>query len=256
MVDKYVTNKDIGDALYIRGGKLRVNVDDRTVKIVNNELTAIGGGIRKGDLNDNLILEVENKDGSIVEIDLSKLRNTDDYVVDGEVKPNYILELLRRSGAKVSIDIGNLKGEKGAKGDKGDTGPAGPAGPAGESGKDGKDGTPGTGYVVDKFRLVTVDVDYTTQAADFDGATVIRANKNGNQVITITKPPANIEEQFIGCCIFVRKTNGEPGTFTNLNAGPGVTFSPDDVNPLRRIGNYAGFMYIGNGLYDTGGELP
>ena len=247
MVDKYVTNKDIGDALSIRVGKLRVNVDDRTVKIVNNELTAIGGGIRKGDLNDNLILEVENKDGSIVEIDLSKLRNTDDYVVDGEVKPNYILELLRRSGAKVPIDIGNLKGEKGATGA---TGPAGPAGPAGAKGE------PGTDRFIERFRIITVDTDYTTQPADFDGATVIRANKNGNQSITITKPPASLEQSFRGCCLIIRKSNGAAGTFTNLLAGSGVSFSPEDITPLRRIGNYAGLMYIGNGLYDAGGELP
>ena len=248
MTNKYVTDKDIGDALSIRVGKLRVNVDNKTVKIVNNELTATaGGGIKEGNLNDSLILEVENNDGSIVEIDLSKLRNTDDYVVDGEVKPNYILELLRRSGAKVPIDIGNLKGATGA------TGPAGPAGPAGAKGDKGE---PGTDRFIERFRIITVDTDYTTQPADFDGATVIRANKNGDQSITITKPPAELEESFRGCCLIIRKSNGDAGTFTNLLAGDGVVFSPDDITPLRRIGNYAGLMYIGNGLYDAGGELP
>ena len=279
MTNKYVTDKDIGDALSIRVGKLRVNVDNRTVKIVNNELTASGGGIKDGNLNDSLILELENNDGSIVEIDLSKLRNTDtyvvsgawdtnnilnltrndnqvisidlsafkttdDFVVSGEVKPNYVLELTRKEGGKVPIDIGNLKGENGKDGKDG------------KDGEKGDKGDPGTDRLIERYRINTVDTDYTTLPADFDGATVIRANKNGDQSITITKPPAELEESFRGCCLIIRKSNGDAGTFTNLLAGDGVVFSPDDITPLRRIGNYAGLMYIGNGLYDAGGELP
>ena len=182
-------------------------------------------------------LQLTRKSGKVVKINASSI-TANDYVVSGKVLDDYVLELTRKSNEKVKIDIGNLKGEDGAKGDKGDK------------------GEPGTDRFIERFRIITVDTDYTTQPADFDGATVIRANKNGNQSITITKPPAELEESFIGCCLIIRKSNGDAGTFTNLLAGEGIVFSPDDITPLRRIGNYAGLMYIGNGLYDAGGELP
>ena len=187
-----------------------------------------------------LELILTRKSGEEVKINACEVAS-DDYVVSGKVLDNYVLELTRRSFKKVNIDIGNLKGEDGAKGDKGDK---------------GDKGEPGTGYLIERYRINTVDEDYTTLPADFDGATVIRANKNGDQSITITKPPAELEESFRGCCLIIRKSNGDAGTFTNLLAGEGVVFSPDDITPLRRIGNYAGLMYIGNGLYDAGGELP
>lgn len=102
------------------------------------------------------------------------------------------------------------------------------------------------------YRINTQDDDYTLTHDDFDGRTIIRANKNGNQVITITKPT----DEFIGKAIVIRKTNGDIGTFVSLVTSEGVTISPIDSTPIRRIGSAVTLVYIGNGLFDVFGELP
>lgn len=102
------------------------------------------------------------------------------------------------------------------------------------------------------YRINTQDDDYTLTHDDFDGRTIIRANKNGNQAITITKPT----DEFIGKAIVIRKTNGDIGTFVSLVTSEGVTISPIDSTPIRRIGSAVTLVYIGNGLFDVFGELP
>lgn len=103
------------------------------------------------------------------------------------------------------------------------------------------------------YRLNTVDEDYVLSGEDFNGFTVIRANKDGIQNITVPKPTT---ESFIGKSITVRKTNGALGTYINLVAGDGVRFIPEDATPIRRIGSTVSLVYVGNGIYDVYGELP
>lgn len=102
------------------------------------------------------------------------------------------------------------------------------------------------------YTLKTENNHYTTQAADFNGFTIIRANYNGDQTITLTKP----DDSFIGKALIVRKTNGGVGTFVTLKAGAGVTISPADSTPLRRVGSSATLVYTGGGNWDVFGELP
>ena len=70
--------------------------------------------------------------------------------------------------------------------------------------------------------------------------------------ITLTKPG----DSFIGKALIVRKTNGNVGTFVTLKAGDGVTISPADSTPLRRVGSSATLVYTGGGNWDVFGELP
>ena len=102
------------------------------------------------------------------------------------------------------------------------------------------------------YTLKTENNHYTTQAEDFNGFTIIRANHNGDQTITLTKP----DDSFIGKALIVRKTNGGVGTFVTLKAGGGVTISPADSTPLRRVGSSATLVYTGGGNWDVFGELP
>lgn len=102
------------------------------------------------------------------------------------------------------------------------------------------------------YTLKTENTHYTTQAEDFNGFTIIRANRNGDQTITITKP----DDSFIGKALIVRKINGDVGTFVTLKAGDDVTISPADSTPLRRVGSSATLVYTGEGNWDVFGELP
>lgn len=102
------------------------------------------------------------------------------------------------------------------------------------------------------YTLKTENNHYTTLADDFNGYTIIRANRNGDQTITLTKP----DDSFIGKALVVRKTNGDVGTSVTLKAGDDVTISPADSTPLRRVGSSATLLYTGEGNWDVFGELP
>lgn len=99
--------------------------------------------------------------------------------------------------------------------------------------------------------LNTQDEDYTTVSGDFTGRTIIRANKNQDQTITVTKP----DDSFIGKTLVIRKTNGNPGTSLNI-VGSGCTISPADITPIRRVGLSVSLVYTGEGNWDAYGELP
>ena len=103
------------------------------------------------------------------------------------------------------------------------------------------------------YRINTQADDYALVGDDFNGRTLVRADKDGDQTITIAKPPT---ETFVGKSIILRKTKGAVGTFVNLVAGAGVTLIPDDVTPVRRVGSSVTLVYIGDGVYDVFGELP
>ena len=107
----------------------------------------------------------------------------------------------------------------------------------------------------DKFTIHTIIEDtYTLEDSDFDGNTLIRCTSENSAVnITIPSPPS---ENFIGSGITIRKSNGNQNTLLNLIPSDGVTITPLDITPLRRIGSTVVLVYVGNGIYEAFGELP
>ena len=107
----------------------------------------------------------------------------------------------------------------------------------------------------DKFNIHTITEDtYTLEDSDFDGNTLVRCTSNNSAVnITIPLPPS---ENFIGSGITIRKSNGDQNTLLNLLPSDGVTITPLDITPLRRIGSTVVLVYVGNGVYEAFGELP
>lgn len=103
------------------------------------------------------------------------------------------------------------------------------------------------------YRINTQDSNYTLVQDDFDGRTIVRMNSASNQTLTVIKPDS---EEKIGTVVMVRRSNGNAGTLLTLVAGEGVTLSPVDISPLRRIGSSVSLIYIGNGYWDVFGELP
>ena len=103
------------------------------------------------------------------------------------------------------------------------------------------------------YRINTQDSNYTLVQDDFDGRTIVRTNSASNQTLTVIKPDS---EEKIGTVVMVRRSNGNAGTLLTLVAGEGVTLSPVDISPLRRIGSSVSLIYIGNGHWDVFGELP
>ena len=264
-------------------------------------LKIAAGGIQSGvliiqDTNPTQIIRVTNKDGSMVDIDVSALK--DIKVERGEIVNGQIIRLHRSDGEQIDIDVSALKDIKVERGeivngqiirlhrsdgeqiDIDASTLASKNSPFIVSGvfvsRDGGywldftrndntkvnvDMTAIINELVNTLRtqilgmgytLKTENNHYTTQAEDFNGFTIIRANHNGDQTITLTKP----DDSFIGKALIVRKTNGGVGTFVTLKAGGGVTISPADSTPLRRVGSSATLVYTGGGNWDVFGELP
>ena len=103
------------------------------------------------------------------------------------------------------------------------------------------------------YRINTRDSNYTLVQDDFDGRTIVRMNSASNQTLTVIKPDS---EEKVGTVVMVRRSNGNAGTLLTLVAGQGVTLSPVDISPLRRIGSSVSLIYIGKGHWDVFGELP
>ena len=264
-------------------------------------LKIAAGGIQSGvliiqDTNPTQIIRVTNKDGSMVDIDVSALK--DIKVERGEIVNGQIIRLHRSDGEQIDIDVSALKDIKVERGeivngqiirlhrsdgeqiDIDASTLASKNSPFIVSGVFvSRDGGYWLDFTRDDNTKVNVDMTaiinelvntlrtqilgmgytlktennhYTTQAEDFNGFTIIRANHNGDQTITLTKP----DDSFIGKALIVRKTNGGVGTFVTLKAGGGVTISPADSTPLRRVGSSATLVYTGGGNWDVFGELP
>lgn len=194
-----------------------------------------GGGIKSGvliiqDIDPTQFIRVTNKDNSIVDIDVSGLGSNSPYIVSGvfvERNSGYWLDFTRNDSTSVNVDM-----------------------------------TDGINKITQKvfdmvmrmgYRINTQAEDYTLVGDDFNGRTIIRANKAGDQTITIPKPTS---EDFVGKAVIVRKTNGDAGTFVNLVADSGVSLLPEDATPVRRAGSSVTLVYVGNGVYDVFGELP
>ena len=265
-----ITNNSGG----ITGGTL---TNDTTITVNNKDGSTATidisgldlGGITGGTLTNDTTITVNNKDGSTATIDISGLdlgdKDTNTYPTHGEVVNNTTVRIHLNTGGYIDIDASTL---------------ASKSNPFIVSGvfvsRDGGywldftrndntkvnvDMTAIINELVNTLRtqilgmgytLKTVNNHYTTQAEDFNGFTIIRANHNGDQTITLTKP----DDSFIGKALIVRKTNGGVGTFVTLKAGGGVTISPADSTPLRRVGSSATLVYTGGGNWDVFGELP
>ena len=265
-----ITNNSGG----ITGGTL---TNDTTITVNNKDGSTATidisgldlGGITGGTLTNDTTITVNNKDGSTATIDISGLdlgdKDTNTYPTHGEVVNNTTVRIHLNTGGYIDIDASTL---------------ASKSNPFIVSGvfvsRDGGywldftrndntkvnvDMTAIINELVNTLRtqilgmgytLKTENNHYTTQAEDFNGFTIIRANHNGDQTITLTKP----DDSFIGKALIVRKTNGGVGTFVTLKAGGGVTISPADSTPLRRVGSSATLVYTGGGNWDVFGELP
>ena len=227
------------------------------------------GGITGGTLTNNTTITVNNKDGSTATIDISGLdlgdKDTNTYPTHGEVVNNTTVRIHLNTGGYIDIDASTLASNNS---------PFIVSGvfvsrdggywldfTRNDNTKVNVDMTAIINELVNTLRtqilgmgytLKTENNHYTTQAEDFNGFTIIRANHNGDQTITLTKP----DDSFIGKALIVRKTNGGVGTFVTLKAGGGVTISPADSTPLRRVGSSATLVYTGGGNWDVFGELP
>lgn len=264
-----------------------------------------GGGIKSGTLiidGDTQTIRVTNNDNSIVDIDVSELKDQNTFVRSGSVVGTQ-LNLVRTDGQTVSIDMsgfstadndtlvtgGSLTGHtltltlsNGGRVEIDLSGlSVGKDSPYIVSGvfvernggywldftrNDGTHVNVGMTDIINKiiqtvfdmvmrmgYRINTQADDYTLTGDDFNGRTIVRADKDGDQTITIPKPTS---EDFVGKAIIVRKTNGTVGTFVNLVAGSDVSLLPEDATPVRRVGSSVTLVYVGNGVYDVFGELP
>lgn len=231
-------------------------------------LKIAAGGIQSGVLiiqgtDPTQIIRVTNKDGSTVDIDVSALK--DIKIEHGEIVNGQIIRLHRSDGKQIDIDASTLV----------------PNSPYIVSGvfvernggywldftrNDGTHVNVDMTDIINKiiqtvfdmvmrmgYRINTQAGDYTLVGDDFNGRTIVRADKDGDQTITIPKPTS---EDFVGKAIIVRKTNGTAGTFVNLVAGSAVSLLPGDATPVRRVGSSVMLVYVGNGMYDVFGELP
>ena len=270
-------------------------------------LKIAAGGIQSGvliiqDAAPTQIIRVTNKDSSIVDIDVSALKDQNTFVRSGSVVGTQ-LNLVRTDGQTVSIDMsgfstadndtfvtgGSLTGHtltltlnNGGQVDidlsdlsVGKDSPFIVSGvfvernggywldfTRNDNTKVNVDMTDIINKIIQTvfdmvmrmgYRINTQADNYTLTGDDFNGRTIVRANKAGDQTITIPKPSS---EDFVGKAIIIRKTNGDVGTFVNLVAGSGVSLLPEDATPVRRVGSSVTLVYVGNGVYDVFGELP
>ena len=202
-----------------------VSIDMSGFSTADNDTLVTGGSL----IGHTLTLTLSN--GGQVEIDLSSLSVGKDnpFIVSGVFVSRdggYWLDFTRNDDTKVNVDMTTIINEL--------------------------VNTLRTQILGMGYTLKTENNHYTTQAEDFNGFTIIRANHNGDQTITLTKP----DDSFIGKALIVRKINGDAGTFVTLKAGDDVTISPADSTPLRRVGSSATLVYTGGGNWDVFGELP
>ena len=265
-----ITNNSGG----ITGGTLTndttITVDNKDGSTATIDISGLDlGGITGGTLTNDTTITVNNKDGSTATIDISGLdlgdKDTNTYPTHGEVVNNTTVRIHLNTGGYIDIDASTLVPK---------SNPFIVSGvfvsrdggywldfTRNDNTKVNVDMTAIINELVNTLRtqilgmgytLKTENNHYTTQAEDFNGFTIIRANHNGDQTITLTKP----DDSFIGKALIVRKTNGGVGTFVTLKAGGGVTISPADSTPLRRVGSSATLVYTGGGNWDVFGELP
>ena len=260
----------------IKSGTLIIDGDTQTIRVTNNdnsivdidvsELKDQNTFVRSGSVVGTQ-LNLVRTDGKTVSIDMSGFSTVDnDTLVTGGSLAGHTLTLTLSNGGQVEIDLSSLSVGKDSPFIVSGVFVSRDGGywldfTRNDNTKVNVDMTAIINELVNTLRtqilgmgytLKTENNNYTTQAEDFNGFTIIRANRNGDQTITLTKP----DDSFIGKALIVRKTNGDVGTFVTLKAGDGVTISPADSTPLRRVGSSATLVYTGGGNWDVFGELP
>lgn len=237
--DKHIISFDIvGDNLEIErsdGVKFSVNKDALTTW-----LNIQAGGVASGSLievNGTWYIRLNNKDGSIIDIDVSALLG-DKFIVDGELHKvastdpnngldfNYFLRFHRNDSTNFDVDITEIASDLRSSIVK-------------ELSK------------IDAYRIVDVVSGYTLTDADFDGRTFIKVSGQAGHgsVLNLTAPSAN-DADYVGRVITV--FNGGDSELTLL----GGTISPPDISPLRRSGSTVALLYTGGGAFVAMGELP
>lgn len=227
----------------IKSGVLIIQATDPTqvIRITNNDgstvdidVSALSSmkdiHVKRGEIVNGDTIRLHRTDDSYVDINASGLVPNSPYIVSGvfvEHNGGYWLDFTRNDNTRVNVDMTDII-NKVIK-------------------------TTIEKVMREGYRINTQDEDYTLAGDDFDGRTIVRANKDGDQEITIPKPAT---EDFIGKAIIIRKTNGAVGTFVNLVAGADVSLLPEDATPVRRVGSSVTLVYVGNGVYDVFGELP
>ena len=260
----------------IKSGTLIIDGDTQTIRVTNNDNSTVdidvsalkdqNTFVRSGSVVGTQ-LNLVRTDGQTVSIDMSGFSTADnDTLVTGGSLTGHTLTLTLSNGGQVEIDLSSLSVGKDSPFIVSGVFVSRDGGywldfTRNDDTKVNVDMTAIINELVNTLRtqilgmgytLKTENTHYTTQAEDFNGFTIIRANRNGDQTITITKP----DDSFIGKALIVRKTNGDVGTFVTMEAGVGVTLSPADSTPLRRVGSSATLVYTGEGNWDVFGELP
>ena len=260
----------------IKSGTLIIDGDTQTIRVTNNDNSTVdidvsalkdqNTFVRSGSVVGTQ-LNLVRTDGQTVSIDMSGFSTADnDTLVTGGSLTGHTLTLTLSNGGQVEIDLSSLSVGKDSPFIVSGVFVSRDGGywldfTRNDDTKVNVDMTAIINELVNTLRtqilgmgytLKTENTHYTTQAEDFNGFTIIRANRNGDQTITITKP----DDSFIGKALIVRKTNGDVGTFVTLKAGDDVTISPADSTPLRRVGSSATLVYTGEGNWDVFGELP
>ena len=265
-----------GNSGGIKSGTLIIDGDTQTIRVTNNDNSTVdidvsalkdqNTFVRSGSVVGTQ-LNLVRTDGQTVSIDMSGFSTADnDTLVTGGSLTGHTLKLNLSNGGQVEIDLSSLSVGKDSPFIVSGVFVSRDGGywldfTRNDDTKVNVDMTAIINELVNTLRtqilgmgytLKTENNHYATQAEDFNGFTIIRANRNGDQTITVTKP----DDSFIGKALIVRKTNGDVGTFVTLKAGDDVTISPADSTPLRRVGSSATLVYTGEGNWDVFGELP
>ena len=265
-----------GNSGGIKSGTLIIDGDTQTIRVTNNDNSTVdidvsalkdqNTFVRSGSVVGTQ-LNLVRTDGQTVSIDMSGFSTADnDTLVTGGSLTGHTLTLTLSNGGQVEIDLSSLSVGKDSPFIVSGVFVSRDGGywldfTRNDDTKVNVDMTTIINELVNTLRtqilgmgytLKTENNHYTTQAEDFNGFTIIRANHNGDQTITLTKP----DDSFIGKALIVRKINGDAGTFVTLKAGDDVTISPADSTPLRRVGSSATLVYTGGGNWDVFGELP
>lgn len=219
--------------------------DDETFETDFSSLISADNYVHSGTVLANKTLRLIFKDSTHIDIDLSAIGVASSTVLPtgGRVE-NTNLILTLSNGSEISIDITDLLKDAVNKVTNNIKT---------KVIKDATDTVINTVLGKMKFRINKQSDDYTLVQEDFDGLTIIYAEKAGNQTITVPKPET---ENDIGKVVIIRKSAGKVGTFLTVTGSSGVTITPSDISPLRRVGSEISLVYVGDGVWAATGELP
>ena len=219
--------------------------DDETFETDFSSLISADNYVHSGTVLANKTLRLVFKDGTHIDIDLSAIGVASSTVLPtgGRIE-NTNLILTLSNGSEISIDITSLLQDAVNKI---------------TNNIQTKVITDATNAVINtvlsklQFRINKQNKDYELTQEDFDGLTLVYAEKAGNQTITVPKPD---NESLIGRVVVIRKAAGDLGTLLTVTGSNGVTITPPDISPLRRVGSEISLVYVGDGVWAATGELP